>query len=372
MRKQRLPGNVTMGPAHAAEGDLACLVAGRALPGEDFGWGLRLGPFAGDRRDLAIRLRRAGTVEVGTFSFDQGTFELTEGPIRSPALHSGDGFNTLLVILRGGQRLEIYVNGSAICPPIQLAQRLAPSVVPNLVSWSRHAEFTRFRLWLLPPPAPASGPAEGKRAPDLREVVPLVDDQFNPTRSRFPRDRYDRPGKPGYERFFEKQLYVTRNFGKFAPENWGHLANVWHLPLNAVTGDLACQVEGRVLTERDAGWAVGFCTPKRDRDVAVRLRRDGAVEVGNFFWDHGAATRVGPFRHTAIRSGDRFNTLLVVLRGGQRLEVYVNGSAVCPPIQLEHPITPVHPGIQLWERSGHPEKKGRAEFRRFTVWQLPR
>jgi hypothetical protein len=75
-------------------------------------------------------------------------------PIWHPVIRSGDEPNSLLVILRGGQRLEIYVNGTAISPPILLEQRLAPQVSVGLVSWSRHAEFTRFRLWRLLPEQP--------------------------------------------------------------------------------------------------------------------------------------------------------------------------------------------------------------------------
>lgn len=100
------------------------------------------------------------------------------------------------------------------------------------------------------------------------------------------------------------------------------------------------------------------------------MRRDGTVEVGNFWWPP-AVTMVGPIRHPAIHSGDKDNTLLVILRRRQSLEVYVNGTPICQPIQLREPLTSVCPGLGLWERCGHPELKGRAEFRRFTVWQLP-
>jgi hypothetical protein len=135
-------------------------------------------------------------------------------------------------------------------------------------------------------------------------------------------------------------------------------------------------VEGRVLAERDCGWALALIAEKKDRDVVVRIRRDGAVEVGkNFFWDERSelpVTTVGPIRHPAIQSGDKPNTLLLILRGGRHLEIYVNGKAIHPPIALEHPLGPqVFQGLELWERSGSDVKKARAEFQRFKVWQLP-
>jgi hypothetical protein len=39
-------------------------------------------------------------------------------------------------------------------------------------------------------------------------------------------------------------------------------------------------------------------------------------------------------RHPAIRRGDAFNTLRLILRNRQ-LEVYVNGVAVCDPVLLD-------------------------------------
>ena len=124
-------------------------------------------------------------------------------------------------------------------------------------------------------------------------------------------------------------------------------------------GDVACQVVGRVLTERDAGWDVVLMTPNEDRDVAVRLRRDGTVEVGNWVWGRQPpVTMVGPIRHRAIYSGDKENKLLVVLRGGRTLEVYVNDEAVTRPIQLPQRLPVVCLGVGLWERCGAPELKG--------------
>ena len=112
-------------------------------------------------RSLGIRLRRDGRVEVGNLDWDKDDPHTTVGPIRPPAFKSGDEFNKLLVVCRGGRKLDIYVNDKAIGPPVQFNQPLGP-IAQRLVMWKRgpdkeegRTEFDRFTLWLLPPPAPA-------------------------------------------------------------------------------------------------------------------------------------------------------------------------------------------------------------------------
>jgi hypothetical protein len=128
-------------------------------------------------------------------------------------------------------------------------------------------------------------------------------------------------------------------------------------------------VVGRVLTERDAGWDVGLITRNKERSVAVRLRGDGTVEVGSF-WAPPMVAMLGPIRHPIIKPGNEDNAVLVILRGGQTLEIYVNGTAICQPITLRERLGPVCPGVGLWERCAHPELKGRAVFNSFKVWRL--
>jgi hypothetical protein len=356
-------------PGIVVEGDFACEVVGRVLRKGDPGWGIFLAPLPPERRVPAIRLLGDRSVEVGTFSFDRDTLARTAGPIRHQAIESSDRFNRLLVVVRGGQSLEVYVNGVAISGPIQLERRLSARFYQDVTSWSRHAEFRRFRLWLLRPPGPAPLSGEGSRPPDLSKEETFIDADFSTPAARrwFPEQRDD-PGER-----YEKGLYVIRKASTVTPPNARTHSDHWRRVGDPSTGDVACQVEGRVLSGGDHGWAVGFSTPEEDRSVGVRLRRDGAVEVGDFFINQaGPVTTAGPIRHKAIRPGNEFNTVLAVLRGGRRLEVHVNGSPICAPIQLEQPLSLVHAGIQQWARGGHYELKGRAEFRRFTVWRLSR
>jgi hypothetical protein len=100
----------------------------------------------------------------------------------------------------------------------------------------------------------------------------------------------------------------------------------------------------------------------------VRLRRDGAVEVGPGDAD-GLPTAW--IRHPAVRSGDELNTLRVVGRAGRLREVSVNGSAIPVPIPLRQPLVgPVTLSLILWQRN-RGDQEARAEFNRFTLWQLP-
>jgi hypothetical protein len=210
---------------------------------------------------------------------------------------------------------------------------------------------------------------KGDAAPDLNNVAPSIDDDFsNPGDSRFSDFRDD---KVGCEARIEAGLWIMRLF----PRPQHRIAHrVSRGPAEHVFGDFACRIVGQVLTGGDHGWALGLWSPAKESDLAVRIRRDGLVEVGNFFWDREAeSTTVGPIRPPAFRPGDQLNTVLVVLREGRMLEVYVNGAALGRPIQLERPLGPrVGLSTVLWQRSRATGVEGLAKFHRFTLWRLAR
>jgi hypothetical protein len=112
--------------------------------------------------------------------------------------------------------------------------------------------------------------------------------------------------------------------------------------------------------------------PKQERHVAIRLRRDGAVEVANapFNPNDWLETTVGPLPNQAIRPTKEFNTLLVTLRRGRTLEVFANGAAIGDPIELNPPIGRCAQAFALWQRGKGSKTDVRAEFRQFTVWLL--
>jgi hypothetical protein len=374
MRKAHGSGIVVSRPNQAVEGDFACEVVGRARPegARSTGWGMALFPFQGERLELAVWLVRGGYVEVGTVTFQpEYTYQMLAQPIRHESIQEIDKLNSLLVVMRGGQWLEIYVNGTAITVPIKLERRLPSGVSQRISSWSRQMEFTRFRLWLLPSIGWSPETEPGNRAPARDTWGLLYDDHFTDRGESVFREGRDE--KDGFEGFFENHLYVIRQFSQIPPgESGNHHSS--SSPPDALRGDLACEVEGRIVTDGDNVWGVGFFTPNRDRSVGIRIRRDGAVEVGNFLWGQPSdnpVTNIGPIRRRFIHPGEEFNTILLILRGGKQLEIYVNGRTLIPPITLPQPLAPVFPAIQLWERAGHGQFEGRAEFKRFTLWRLP-
>lgn len=199
----------------------------------------------------------------------------------------------------------------------------------------------------------------GDPAPDLSGVIPLIDDDFsNPDKCHFGIRRPDSDDFRIEDGRFVEQTFPTPKYPehRWAAEDCGQ----------SEESDFACQVIGRVRTGGDSGWALSLVR------WSIRLRRDGLVEVGNGSWGIGVAplTTAGPIRPPAFKSGDEFNKLLVVCRGGRKLEIYVNDSAVGPAVALDHSLGPVVPGLMIWKR-GRDTEEGSAEFERFTLWQLP-
>jgi hypothetical protein len=192
-----------------------------------------------------------------------------------------------------------------------------------------------------------------------------VDDHFtDPQRSSFG-PLLDKPNR--HEFFFENGRYVAVMRPPPMRSRW-----VWAQQNKGTSDDFACQAVGRILADKDQGWAIYFHSEKQRRVVTVRLRRDGAVEVADAaFPEHGWVTMAGPFRHPRIRPGNEFNTVLVTLRRGRTLQVYVNEEAVTYPLPLDPPLGPVSQGLSLWQRDVQEEAEIRAEFTRFTVWLRP-
>jgi hypothetical protein len=136
--------------------------------------------------------------------------------------------------------------------------------------------------------------------------------------------------------------------------------------------NLTCRVTGRV-DSRDpddkVGWWLLFRGRSEDRGLAIRLWNTGEIEVvrvpqtGEDF----PIPKLGPLRHRAIRTGKELNTLQVTLQG-RKLSIAVNDVAVCEPITLQESLGPVNQGFGICQR-GHGE--ARAEWSRFTLWELP-
>jgi hypothetical protein len=149
----------------------------------------------------------------------------------------------------------------------------------------------------------------GDPAPDLSKVKPVLDEDFGGPLG----DHFGRPG-PKEDFRLENGLFVIQAVA--LPNGLRQVASAesrWQ----TAKGDFACQVVARVRTGGDHGWALGLYSQSGGPDRAVRLRRDGQVEVGNFGWGGPGGkviTLVGPIKPPADKSGADFNKLLVVCR----------------------------------------------------------
>jgi len=214
----------------------------------------------------------------------------------------------------------------------------------------------------------------GDQAPDLSKVIPLIDDDFSgPIGDHF------RPPVKEIEDFrIENGLFVIQSFPVPPDSNWPFQQSVSSAESRRQTpeGDFACQLVGRVTTGGDHGWALGLYSISEDNNLAIRLRRDGGVELGNFSWGRDRATTmaatVPPIRPPVFKLAPDFNKLLVVCCGGRKLEIYVNDSAIGPPILLDRLLLPpVQQFMVFWKRGRAVKEEGRAEFKQFTLWELP-
>lgn len=214
---------------------------------------------------------------------------------------------------------------------------------------------------------PRKGPEPGDLAPDLSRLKPEFDDDFSdPDKSHVDPWRKEHGATQ-----FENNLCVLMLLTDQANKNQrGKPADVWSRRDFKVRDNFACQLIGRAIAPEGYGWSLLLWAEPQERSVAIRLRRDGRVEVGNCTWPGLlTSTLVEPTLLPTARPGNEFNTVLVLLRG-QMLEVYLNGSAVSRPIRLENPLGPVHQGMALWTQSLGSDGEVRGEFKRFTLWRL--
>src|SRR5206468_6948876 len=116
------PGWRTATPAPARDGrggpwsggDCACQAVGRVLGDPENFWGIELNN-AERKRGVGVYLNGRGQLRLHpTYTRFAGRFPEPHGDdIAHPTIKTGDGFNTLLAVVRGRQ-VEVYVNGVAI------------------------------------------------------------------------------------------------------------------------------------------------------------------------------------------------------------------------------------------------------------------
>src|SRR5262249_7386121 len=99
--------------------------------------------------------------------------------------------------------------------------------------------------------------------------------------------------------------------------------------------EFACEVVGKVGLA-NVVWGLRLLNAKKDRAIDVALGSIGDIEVRRMTGQAGEMPKslAGPLKPSAQKSGNHFNTLLVILRG-QFLEIYVNGRSACDPVLLD-------------------------------------
>jgi WD40 repeat protein/tRNA A-37 threonylcarbamoyl transferase component Bud32 len=135
--------------------------------------------------------------------------------------------------------------------------------------------------------------------------------------------------------------------------------------------NFACQVVGRVTGPAGGRWGLYISDRRHGHGITVSLSGAGELQVEPNPWESEKfrGPDLGPLKHPAIKDGEAFNTLLVVVRG-RLVEVYVNGAAVCDPITLDRDICPAYlnPVVLPDAAAVRAKQWTRAEFKRFTLW----
>ncbi len=349
--------------------DFACEVTGRIDPAAKK-WGMHV-LNTEKKVGISLCVQNDGSLEVWPGWDEYRGPETKVFPHKT--IKKGEEFNKLLVIVRG-RRVEVYINDVAVCDPIVMPAHFTPARLQLSLHSGKDSlvEFERITVWSaedLPtpeerlakgevPPLPAfAWPADALRegrvlAPDLGKAKVLFKDEFDDPKSGFPqRQGATRSADSGYEKgkYFIRRLFSTAA-GRAAP---------WKVP------ECVCEVVGRVKGDTTGSWGVAATSANASEGLHIMLSADGKVQVSPASSSAAQAgwPKLGPLAHRAIKRGDDFNTLLLVLRSGQ-LEVFVNGVAVCDPVTLKKDLAPF--SVALWLRSR--QRTGEAEFERITVW----
>ncbi len=137
---------------------------------------------------------------------------------------------------------------------------------------------------------------------------------------------------------------------------------MWGRSPNAVQrlSNFACELVGRVADLQSGQWGIQLVRDDGLRSATIKL--DGSQ---NLIIESPEGMRRAALQDEAIRKGDAFNSLLVLVRPWS-LEVFVNLHRVCQPIQLEGELSPCNVRL-IGVASGGGL---RAEFDRITIWPL--
>jgi hypothetical protein len=140
----------------------------------------------------------------------------------------------------------------------------------------------------------------------------------------------------------------------------------WERPWPNVNSNFACEVVGRIASGHGT-WSLYVSNlDVPHQGIRIALHSEGTLEIGRSVVADPKVSEihVGPFAHSAIKSGAEFDRLLAVLRG-QELRVFVNGVSVCEPVHLRQHLLPAKLALS---GSAEPDGPSRVEFTSCKVW----
>jgi serine/threonine protein kinase len=158
-------------------------------------------------------------------------------------------------------------------------------------------------------------------------------------------------------------------FFVYSPGGW----SAWNL--HAIRSEGTCEVIARVLSEnpsKTAAWTVSVVNQvSSERGFFIKINVKGELFLEPSPWPKAAAFRQidpkrGPITHTAIKPGNEFNKLLLIMRN-REVVIFVNGVQVCDPVRFNYDITPSVLAVGV----AGPGRK-RAEFDRLEIREMMR
>ena len=209
-------------------------------------------------------------------------------------------------------------------------------------------------------PAAPLEPAEKTPLPPTRLVHV---DEFGGPRHVLPRDPDISQGPSHASPGRSDGVYFA-----YSPRGW----HAW--PVHDIRSEGTCEVVARVLSDnptKTAAWQVDVLNKAETRGFLIKINVKGELFLEPSPWKSAEAfrqidPRMGPIRHPAIKPGNEFNKLLLILRK-REVVIFVNGVQACDPVRFEYDITPS--GLCFGAAGPGPK---RAEFDRLEIREMTR
>ncbi len=142
--------------------------------------------------------------------------------------------------------------------------------------------------------------------------------------------------------------------------------------MHDIRSDGTCEVVGRVVSEdpkKTDAWAVLVTAKSLIRGLFIKINVKGQLFLEPSPWRKADAfrkidPRMGPIVHPAIKPGNEFNKLLLVLRK-REVVIFVNDVQVCEPVKFDYDVT-----SSVLQLGATGPGKNRAEFDRIEIREM--